>query len=260
MYLQFLGHRALHVNRVLCYRNCVDVNRDNLPAIMWSMVKPFMVFFMATNILCLATIFICVWLVVIIAMFTWIIIKLLPDKNYVRQPPEHESDILCFSLKGFVWAFTWCWVETMFSFVNNVYREMMNSKHWSWELCKRDSTWIPEKWSELLNTCKKSGKKAKCLVLYGIQVSLRFNPLLWILRFSSSKNIKYFFINLEQFQAMPWVWSRLNLRPLAYSEISRFSTLHKRDALSQLSKEDLKNYHWNLPGAFGVCLQMPSNS
>ena len=44
MYLQFLGHRVLHVNRVLCYRNCVDVNRDNLPAIMWSMVKPFMVF------------------------------------------------------------------------------------------------------------------------------------------------------------------------------------------------------------------------
>ena len=113
MYLQFFGHRALHVNRVLCYRNCVDVNRDNLPAIMWSMVKPFMVFFMATNILCLATIFICVWLVFIIAMFIWIIIKLLPDKNYVRQPPEHESDILCFSLKGFVWAFTWCWVETM---------------------------------------------------------------------------------------------------------------------------------------------------
>ena len=44
-YLQFLGQRALHVNRVLCYRNCVDVNRDNLPAIMWSMVKPFMVFY-----------------------------------------------------------------------------------------------------------------------------------------------------------------------------------------------------------------------
>ena len=74
------------------------------------------------------------------------------------------------------------------------------------------------------------------------------------------KNIKYFFINLEQFQAMPWVWSRLNLRPLAYSEISRFSTLHQRDALSQLSNNDLKNYHWNLPGAFGVCFQMPSNS
>ena len=43
------------------------------------------------------------------------------------------------------------------------------------------------------------------------------------------------FINLTQFQTLPWVWSKLNRRPWACSEISRFSTFHQHDTLSQLS-------------------------
>lgn len=134
---------------------------------------------------------------------------------------------------------------------------MINSKRWSWEECKRDSS-IPEKWFELLNKCKKSGKwSTLCFMEWQgsqkrIQGSLQFYPFSWILQFSSSKSIKCFFINLKQFQTLPWVWSKLNRQPWACSEISRLSTLYQHDTLSQLSKDILKNYHRNLTGAFGV--------
>ena len=51
-----------------------------------------------------------------------------------------------------------------------------------------------------------------------------------ILRFNSSKNVKCFFRNLKRFQTC-----RLSFRPWAFCEISMFSTLHRRDAPSQLS-------------------------
>ena len=47
--------------------------------------------------------------------------------------------------------------------VKNVYQEMINSKCWSWEECKRDSR-IHENGLSCLNKCKKSRKKAKYTV------------------------------------------------------------------------------------------------
>ena len=54
-------------------------------------------------------------------------------------------------------------INVLIIIVKNVYQEMINSKCWSWEECKRDSR-IHEKWSELLNKSKKSRKKAKYTV------------------------------------------------------------------------------------------------
>ena len=94
--------------------------------------------------------------------------------------------------------------EKCFTDVNKVYQGMINSKRWSWEECKRDSS-IPEKWFELLNKCKKSGKwSTLCFMEWQgsqkrIQGSLQFYPFSWMLQFSSSKSIKCFFINLKQF-------------------------------------------------------------
>ena len=141
---------------------------------------------------------------------------------------------------------------------------MVNSKLCSWEASKRDSR-IPEK---VVWVILKEGKVScglwsdqapgKCLKMFEIQGSLKFNPFSQIIQFSSSKNINCFFINLKQFQTLPSgfevdSWTRW---PSAYRQISMFSTLHWHDALSQLSKDILKTYHQNLSGAF----EIPSNS
>ena len=74
------------------------------------------------------------------------------------------------------------------------------------------------------------------------------------------QNVNCFFWHLKQFQTLLRVWSTLIHQPWAYSEISMFSTLHRPDALSQLSKNIQKNWNQNHPRASDVCLQMPSNS
>ena len=140
--------------------------------------------------------------------------------------------------------FNECWVRTMFfrvfSSVNG------NSKRCSWEESK--------KWSESLNKCQKCGKKAKYAVFYGVtrqpgnafkevdvQGSLKFNPFS-PMRFNSSKNIRCFSRKLKWFQTLPWVSSKLNRRPWAYSEISMFSTLHRRDEMNKGNESVIKGY------------------
>ena len=53
-------------------------------------------------------------------------------------------------------------------FFTYFYWEMINSKHCSWEECKRDSQSLKKNWSQSQNKCEKSGKKAKYAVFHGV--------------------------------------------------------------------------------------------
>ena len=105
----------------------------------------------------------------------------------------------------------------------------------------------PKMLSEALNKYEKSRKKAKYAVFCGSDKVAgklergRHMAVLNLFHFHEFsdlillKNVKYFFRNLKRFQTLPLVWSRLSCRPWAFCEIPMFSTLHRRDALSQLS-------------------------
>ena len=88
-----------------------------------------------------------------------------------------------------------------------------------------------------------------------------FHEFWW--RFNSSENIKCFFRNLKWFQTLPWVWSQTQSSTLGiWWNLNVFNTspAWRPGSVTGVSEDIQKNYHRNLPRAFAVCSQMPSNS
>ena len=86
------------------------------------------------------------------------------------------------------------------------------------------------------------------------------NPFSWILRFHSSKKHKMFLLKSQVISNIALGLKSDSIVDLGHTWNLKVLTLYRHDALGQYQRIIQKNYHQNLPGAFVVCPQTPSNS
>ena len=124
------------------------------------------------------------------------------------------------------------------------YRDMVNNISVAAGKNVRGTQGSPKKWSESLNKCEISGKKAKyatfcgsdqaagkCLERGRYMTVLNFIPFSRIPRLNSSKNIKCFFRNLKRFQSIALGFCRISRKIIIETSLKHLMFVRKCQAI-----------------------------